>query len=115
MIKLICLVKRKPGMSPEEFHRYWRNEHGPLVASTRSGRHALRYEQNHRALEDYERDPEGYDGATEQWFSSVEDFHDSLREDDYGLIAQDVERFLDTTQLVFLLTEEAEVVFDRSP
>ena len=32
MVKLTCLLKRKPGMSPETFHEYWRNHHGPLIA-----------------------------------------------------------------------------------
>ena len=79
MIKLICFIKRKPGMSIEDFHAYWRGTHGPLVASTKSGQHAIRYEQNHRTLSDYERDPDGFDGCTEQWFTSVEDFWASVQ------------------------------------
>lgn len=31
MVKLIVCVKRKPGMSVQEFHDYWRTQHGPLV------------------------------------------------------------------------------------
>lgn len=112
MVRLICLVKRKEGMSPEDFHRYWRDRHGPLVASTRSGSHVLRYEQHHRPLADYGRDPRGYDGATQQWFSSVEDFFASLAEPDYQEIDADTRRFLDVDRLVFVLTEEPDVVID---
>ena len=110
-VKLICTIKRRPGMTPEEFHRYWREVHGPLVASTRSGRHALRYEQNHRPLADYGR-PGGtdYDGVTEQWFESLDDFYASLKEEDYALIAADIEKFIDTSALVWVMTEEPEVV-----
>jgi uncharacterized protein (TIGR02118 family) len=111
MVKLICFLKRKPGMSAEDFHTYWREQHGPLVASTKSGGHALRYEQNHRVREHWDQD--GYDGVTEQWFSSTEDFFASLREDDYKLIEEDMPRFLDTDQLVWMITEEPEVVVDR--
>ncbi|HLG92206.1 MAG TPA: EthD domain-containing protein [Acidimicrobiales bacterium] len=110
MVKLICFLRRKPGLTAEEFHRYWREHHGPLVASTRSGQHALRYEQNHRLAQDYERDPDGFDGVTEQWFASLEDFYASLQEPDYQQIAADLERFLDTERLVFILSEEPEVV-----
>ena len=113
MIKLICLLKRRPGMAPEEFHRYWRDQHGPLVASTKSASHVLRYEQNHRPLADYGPGDEGFDGVAEQWFASAEAFNASLREDDYALIEADIPRFLDTTSLVFLLTEEPDVVIDR--
>jgi uncharacterized protein (TIGR02118 family) len=112
VIKLICFLKRKPGMSPEEFHAYWRDHHGPLVASTRSGGHVRRYEQNPRALADYRRDGDdaGWDGVTEQWFDSVDEFYASLREDDYALIDEDTHRFLDVPSLQFILTEEPRVV-----
>ena len=75
MVKLTCLVRRKDGMSPEEFHAYWRDHHGPLVLSTKSGSHVLRYEQHHRSLADYgAKDDGGYDGVTEQWFASMEEY-----------------------------------------
>ena len=112
MIKLICLLKRKPGMSPDDFHHYWRDVHGPLIASTKSGSHVLRYEQNHRPLSAYARDPDGYDGVTVQWFESEAEFHASLAEDDYQLIDEDLPRFLDVPALMFLLTEDAEVIID---
>lgn len=113
MIKLVAMIKRKPGMSPEEFHRYWRNEHGPLVASTRSGAHAVRYEQNHRPLSDYRGDSDnGYDGVTIQWFCSTEDFYASLAEPDYPLIEADIARFIDTSDLAWVLTEEPYVLVD---
>jgi uncharacterized protein (TIGR02118 family) len=112
MIKLIAWFKRREGMTPAEFHAYWREQHGPLVVSTKSGAHAVRYEQNHRALSTYrdanERD--GYDGVTEQWFTSVEDFWASLREDDYHLIEEDMAKFIDPASIRFVLTDEAEVV-----
>ena len=107
MVKLICFVKRKPGMEADEFHRYWREVHGPLIASTKSGRHVLRYEQNHRVREHW--DQAGYDGVTEQWFTSVDNFFASLQEDDYALIDADVAKFIDTDSLEWIITEEAEV------
>jgi uncharacterized protein (TIGR02118 family) len=114
VIKLICFVKRKPGMSSEDFHKHWREVHGPLVASTKSGQHAIRYEQNHRATEPTEHlGTAGYDGVTIQWYESVADFEASIREDDYADIAADIEKFMDVNDIVYLLTEEAEVVWDR--
>jgi uncharacterized protein (TIGR02118 family) len=100
MVKLICFVRRKPGMGADEFHRYWREVHGPLVASTKSGGHALRYEQNHRVREHW--DQQGYDGVTEQWFRSVDDFFASLQENDYHLI--------DVDSLEWMIAEEPEVI-----
>ena len=37
----------------------------------------------------------GYDGVTEQWFHSVDDFFASLQEDDYHLIEEDIAKFID--------------------
>jgi len=108
VVKLICFVRRKPGMEAEEFHRYWREEHGPLVASTKSGGHALRYEQNHRVRDHW--DQPGYDGVTEQWFRSVDDFFASLQEDDYHLIEADIAKFIDVDSLEWMITDDAEVI-----
>jgi uncharacterized protein (TIGR02118 family) len=111
VVKLFAVLKRRPGMSPEEFHAYWRDVHGPLVARTRSGQHALRYEQHHRPLDDYARTggPD-YDGVTVQWYASREDFDASVREPDYAEIGADLVNFLDLSALVWTVTDEPELV-----
>ena len=70
MIKVMMLVKRKPGISKEEFYNYWQNVHGPLVAKSIP---ALRkYVQNH-FVETPEQEYEG-DGIIETWYDSIEDW-----------------------------------------
>lgn len=45
---LIVFIKRRPGMSPEDFSTYWREVHAPLLlACTDFSRHIIRYEQFH--------------------------------------------------------------------
>ena len=113
MVKLTCLVRRRAGMTPEEFHRHWREHHGPLVASTRSGSHVIRYVQHHRALSDYSGvDDPGYDGVTEQWFASMDEYRSHIAEPDFATVWADVESFLDTDRLDFVLTEEPVVIVD---
>ena len=34
MVVLVALLPRKPGMSKQDFHRHWRETHGPLVVET---------------------------------------------------------------------------------
>lgn len=115
MVKLTCLVRRKSGMSPEEFHKYWRETHGPLVASTKSGSHVIRYVQHHRSLSDYSGDDDpGYDGVTEQWFDSMDEYRAHIAEPDFSRVWADVESFLDTEKLVFVVTEEPVVIVDGS-
>jgi uncharacterized protein (TIGR02118 family) len=116
MIKLFAVVRRKSGMSPEEFHAHWRDVHAPLVAGSQSGSHVLRYERHPRPLDDYGRPGTcDVDGVTVQWFSSAEDYYASLREPDYADIAADVATFIDTEDLTWLITEEPDVVVDRLP
>jgi uncharacterized protein (TIGR02118 family) len=106
MVRLTCLLKRKPGTTPGEFHAHWRDVHGPLVLSTRSGSHVLRYEQHPRPLDDYPGEGDaGYDGVTVQWFASMDEYRAHMAEDDFAVIWADIERFLDVEHLDFVVTE----------
>jgi uncharacterized protein (TIGR02118 family) len=115
MIKLTCLIRRKDGMSPEDFHAYWRDHHGPLVISTVSGSHVIRYEQHHRPLDDYgATDDGGYDGVTVQLFASMDEYKAHIAEPDFADVWADLPKFLDVDRLAFVLTEEPLVIVDRS-
>jgi uncharacterized protein (TIGR02118 family) len=70
MIKTMGLAKRKEGMSVEEFQRYWREVHGPIVARTPGLR---RYVQSQTLPELYEGDSSpAFDGLAELWYDSLE-------------------------------------------
>lgn len=50
MITMIVFVRRKAGLSREEFTRYWHDRHAPLVLDTPEFmRHVRRYVQYHSA------------------------------------------------------------------
>jgi len=114
MVKLTCLLKRKEGMTPAEFHAHWKNEHGPLIVRSRSGSHVTRYEQNPRPLDDYRGDDDrsGYDGVTVQWFPSMAEYHAHMAEDDFPEVMADLANFLDLDHLDFVVTEKPLVVID---
>jgi uncharacterized protein (TIGR02118 family) len=114
MIRLTCLLRRKDGMTPAEFQDYWKNHHGPLVANSKCGRYALRYEQHPRPLDDYRSDDDrsGYDGVTVQWFESMDAYRAHMAEDDFPAMFEDISRFLDTDRLEFVLTEEPRVIVE---
>ncbi len=111
MVRLTCLLRRKAGLSPAEFHAHWREVHGPLIAASRSGSHVVRYEQHPRALEDYTGDDDpGFDGVTVQWFETLDAYRAHMTEPDFPDIWVDIESFLDTDKLHFILTEHPQVV-----
>jgi len=112
VIRLTCMLRRKAGMSREEFHDHWINVHGPLIARSKSGSYVLRYEQHPRT--NYpEVDDGGFDGVTVQWFATMEDYEASLMAEDFGEMWADIESFLDTSQLHFVLTEEPRLVINK--
>ena len=78
MIRLVFLLRRKPGLSLAEFSDRWRLDHGPIVAANQTSLGVLRYTQTHR-LDDpmnaalaRARGPmeEPYDGVAELWWES---------------------------------------------
>ncbi|HMD46389.1 MAG TPA: EthD domain-containing protein [Acidimicrobiales bacterium] len=114
MVRMTCVLWRKPGLTPAEFHRHWQEVHGPLIATTRSGQYVLRYEQHPRPLSDYAGDDDaGSDGITIQWFESIDAYRASVAEPDFARIWEDVTTFLDVDRLEPVLTAEPIVVFDR--
>jgi len=46
-IKLVGLLRRREDVPPEEFRRYWLEEHGPLVRSIVKAAGVKRYVQSH--------------------------------------------------------------------
>lgn len=110
MVKLIGLVKRKPGVTPAEFTRYWREKHGPLVARVFPG--VKRYVQNHPAKLPGGGEPQ-VDGVVELWFEDLKAFQ-AASEFYLGekgkVIRDDEEKFIDRSQMVFFVAEEKVVV-----
>ncbi|MEL7129939.1 MAG: EthD domain-containing protein [Pseudomonadota bacterium] len=84
MIKLTFCLRRKPGLSLEDFQAYWRDQHGPLVAKHKEVLGIRKYIQCHARPSDAEIPiraaragsidiaPEPYDGVAELWFDSFE-------------------------------------------
>jgi len=111
MVRLTCLLRRKEGLTPAQFHAHWEDVHGPLIARSQSGRHVLRYEQHPRPLEDYAGDDDpGYDGVTVQWFADMDSYRAHMVESDFRDIWADIEQFLDTERLHFVVTEHPRLV-----
>jgi hypothetical protein len=86
MIRLTFVLRRRPGLSREEFQDYWRRKHGPLVASHSTRLRILRYVQVH-TLDDPVNEQmaearggmeEPYDGVAELWWWSREEIADGL-------------------------------------
>jgi uncharacterized protein (TIGR02118 family) len=122
MIKLVFCVRRKEGMGLDEFQRYWRETHGPLVAGNAEALRIRRYVQVHRretsidgpARQQRGIESEPYDGAAELWWDSAEDIAAALEADEGRRAAaellEDERRFIDLPRSALWLGEEHVVV-----
>jgi hypothetical protein len=113
VIKLICFVKRNPALAAQEFHEHWRERHAAIIVETPdlAGR-VVRYEQNHRPLDDYDQPGRtDFDGVAIQWFDSMDDFVGMVSSDGYrDRLAPDEAFMLDRDGLRWILTDPAETV-----
>ena len=107
MVKLIYCITRKPGLSVEEFQRYWRETHGPIAGAIPGIR---RYVQCHVLPELYERQSPPYDGAAELWFDDLDAMRAAMQSPELKAALEDEKNFIDHTRVASFVTVEKVVV-----
>ncbi len=108
MVKLIYCINRKPGMSVEEFQRYWRETHGPIAARLPGLR---RYVQCHTLPELYTgKNTPAYDGAAELWFDDMAMLQQAMASPELKAAREDERNFVDHSRTFSIVTEEKLVV-----
>ncbi|MBI1884862.1 MAG: EthD domain-containing protein [Chloroflexi bacterium] len=121
MVKLIYCLRRLPELSREEFQRYWRETHGPLVRRHAKTLRIRRYVQVHtldtsvnEALRRSRNGAEPYDGVAELWWDSEEEFaaatatpegREAVRE-----LVEDERRFIDFARSPLWVAREYPVI-----
>lgn len=100
MMKLIALVKKKQGMSREEFRQYWLEIHTQL--STRIP--GMRGYRINIALEEQDPGAAPYDGSAEIWWDSLEAFRHGNASTEGILAGEDTRHFCEKVE--FIYTEE---------
>ena len=122
MIKLVFTLRRRDGMTREDFHRYWREEHAPLVQRHAEILHIRRYVQTPISDTEFNEalaglrgsEPRFYDGVAELWWDNLEDLA-VVMSDQAALAAaqellEDEQRFIDLPNSPIWLGEENVVV-----
>ncbi|WP_157685591.1 EthD domain-containing protein [Paenibacillus donghaensis] len=113
--KVLAMVKRKSGMSLQEFINYYESKHAKLgeeFFGTNAARYARRY--LHPMIPDIEPQTgiieATFDVLTELWFKDSESFEKALAEhpDSATRIAKDEENFQDRSKTQMFILEEYE-------
>lgn len=113
MIKMTILLRRKQGMTHEEFVAYHRDHHAPLFSSlSEVKRYVRRYVQCHDLGAALPGLPDnGIDGSTELWFDDVAGLTALFSAPSYmTIIRPDEGKFLDLAACEFLVGTEHEVI-----
>jgi uncharacterized protein (TIGR02118 family) len=104
MIKRVSLVRRKPGLSREDFLAYWMGPHAEIVRRL-PGLRGLRF----GVVERWSPDDAGWDGVGEVWFDSAEDAERAFSTEPHlSMLVEDRAKFLGEAQWCFV--EEHTVV-----
>jgi uncharacterized protein (TIGR02118 family) len=108
MIKVIAFIKRKPGISHEEFVQHYEEVHAPLAMKhlTTISRYVRNYIVAMPGTDEID-----YDCITEFWYEDIEAAQasqDFVNSEAGQVIHDDEETFMDRGKMVALLVDERE-------
>jgi uncharacterized protein (TIGR02118 family) len=117
MVKLVYCVRRREDVPEDEFHRYWLDEHGPLVRSVADAIGAVRYVQSHTVspelnafLRQSRGSAEPYEGITEVSWESLEALQAGMGAPEsleaQQRLIEDESKFIDFARSCVFMTEE---------
>ena len=106
MIKAIALIRKKPGLSQDEFQKHYEEVHVPMALKYLPS--FKRYVRNYVVAPPGGEAPE-FDCITEIWYEDMQGYQESL--DFYGTEAgqslrEDDESIRDTSKFFFFIVEE---------
>jgi len=96
-VKLISLLKAKPGMSREEFRKRWVEEHAPFTLRFKN----LKGYRMNIPIEEYQ-EIEGelpYDATAELWWDSLEDMKEDFNSAEGSAGLEDALSFMTFTHI----------------
>jgi uncharacterized protein (TIGR02118 family) len=99
MLKIVTLMKRRGGLSVEEFQDHLRNTFGPLAAK---GPGLRRYVQSCALPQGYGKGELLFDAIGEMWFDSAEAYKNYLGSPESAAARSEEGTFLDTTRTVVM-------------
>ena len=105
MIKAIALLKRKPGLSREEFVSHYEEVHVPLILKHSTG--IAKYVRNF-VVSDGATETD-YDCITELWYENMEAFNSTISvwgTEAGKVIIDDENSFIDRDKIVFFIVDE---------
>lgn len=111
MIKLVYCIAKKPGLSDEEFFRYWQEIHGPIGARIP---HLRGLTQSHRLTIPGDSRPPDFDGIAELWFDDIDALLAARKSPEWKTSTDDEANFIDPNKAAYFISQE-HVILQRDP
>jgi uncharacterized protein (TIGR02118 family) len=97
MVKIAILMKRRAGLSVEDFQHHLRTRYGPLALR---GPGLRRYVQSCALLQGYAKGDLLFDAIGEMWFDSLDDYGRCIHSAEFAAAREDEGAFLDRSRTV---------------
>ena len=111
MTKMIITIKRREGMSHDEFVRYQRDVHRPLLMAIPEARRYIRRFVVSYPIPAPDYSGPDYDSVVEAWFDSLEDMNALYFSDNFlSTVDPDHANFMDLSAYGRVVTEEEVVL-----
>lgn len=110
MVKIVYCVTKKPGLTDEEFFRYWENIHGRIGARIPGIRKLV---QSHRLTVPGDKYTPDYDGIAELWFDDLQALIAARQSPEWKASTEDEKNFIDRSKVAYFVSEE-HIILDKT-
>jgi uncharacterized protein (TIGR02118 family) len=105
VVKAIVLLPRRSDLSREDFERYMRETHLPLVVRVPG----LRRLVLNWVLPDPDGSAPAYDAIAEDWFDDAQAMGAAFASPEGKAVVDDISNFLDTSRFRLMVTDEEDI------
>jgi uncharacterized protein (TIGR02118 family) len=106
MVKLVYCIHRKPGLSREEFVRYWAVVHAPIGARIPGLRRLV---HSYAVAAPGDGRPGDFDGMAELWFDDLGAILAARRSAEWEASTADEANFVALTRTAYFISEERQI------
>jgi len=104
MVKLVAVIRKRDGTMPEEFLRYWREVHAPIVARLPGLRRYVISPAVGRGT------GTEYDGIAELWFEDREALERVMASPEWREVSADTPLFVEAESIIIFPTQEETIL-----
>ena len=103
MVKMVIFFKRKPGISVEDFQKYWRTTHADIIVRLPGIR---RYIQSPVLASAYRKGEPVCDAVAESYFDDTQAMKVLSKMPEYAKVLADEPNFIDGPSMASIITDE---------